>query len=255
MVLAIVLASVLSFAAIWLCTVIILFNLKRRAIRTAAEALSGEDVEHVLSLIERIGDCPSQGHIGVVRHPVPAEKSRIFILPRPDPAFPWGGLAIRVSKAAGRGGPPVNFQIEHDLPEGLPDDEVIRWLAVPRMLTGKGNRRQNVFAPDRYLKLSPPLREQLEKLYPEDPRALLSCLLTVTQSIEGVEPFNQLRCGLPPGWIQRPRFHKCPNCRRPLRLIVQVPGSLLSSRLAEGTFYFLGCPTHPAETVTDQDWG
>ena len=255
MVLAIILAFVLASVVVWLCTAIILFNLKRRAIQAAAKALSQEDFEKVVTLIERIGEFPSQGHIGVVRHPVPTESSQIIILPRSDPAFPWGGYAICVSEAVSRGRPPVNFQVENDLPGGPQRDGRVRWLAVPRLRTGKSRRLQNVFAPDRYLKLSPPLREHLEKFYPEDPKALLSFLLTVTHSIESVEPLDQLRCGLPPGWIQSPRFHKCRKCRRPLRLIVQVPGSLLSSRLAEGTFYFLGCPTHPAETITDQDWG
>jgi hypothetical protein len=120
---------------------------------------------------------------------------------------------------------------------------------------GQQNRVQNVFSLDRYIKLSPALRNKLNDLHPKNPKKLLAQILSVDRRYASLEPFDQLRCGLSAAWIQSPRFHKCPVCRRPMRLILQAPGALLGSRVAEGCFYFFGCPSHMDETITDVDWG
>lgn len=253
----IVLAAFLLVVAagfVWVAVQVARFNVKRAAVLSVRNSLVPDEVEQILSLIEQIGVVPAQGYLGVTLGNKGSDGSLTVQLPKFDQDFPWSGQTIRVSVAARAKEQPVTFQIERDS-EPTADRAPIRWLAVPRVSAGKTGRAQNVFAPERYLEVCPPLREHLERLYPPNPKSLLTSLLSANGSTESLEPFDQMRCGVSPGWIQSPRFHKCTECRRPLQLILQVPGSLIASRLAEGTFYLFGCPSHSTNLVSDDDWG
>lgn len=250
-----VILAIVLVGATWLAILIVRNHREWKKAKGVVDALSERELEKIRVLIEQIGTVPSKGYVGLVRASRETAGRLSVTLPDDLADFPWRGKVVEAVAAPGKS-EPVEFSI-HEPPaqRGADEQPVFRWLAIPVIRVGQKQRAQNVFALDRYVSLSTPLRETLNELHPENPKLLLSLILSADGQHHSSEPFDQLRCGLPAGWIQSPRFHKCPACRRPMRLILQVPGALLKSRVAEGCFYLFGCPSHPDQTVTDQDWG
>lgn len=251
-----IIALIVAAGFCWLAITIVKYNLELRAVRIVASALPSGQTDEIFRLIEAIGTVPSKGFVGVMRGAPEPNGELKLLLPEGMPEFPWGGMAMDIRAAPKRSELPAEFKIHgQSLEVGEIDVLPIHWIAIPTIEVGKKGRQQGVFSLDRYIRLSPALGRMLGEMYPRDPRALLTQILSVDGLTHSSEPFDQLRSGLAPAWVQTPRFHKCPECHRPMRLILQVPGTLLESRLAEGTFYHFGCPTHPTKTVTDVDWG
>lgn len=252
MIFAIVLAGVLG----WLAVVMIRHSRELKAVRAVASALSETEYEQILNMIEQIATAPCKGYIGLFRDLRERNRYLSVTLPQNLADFPWGGRTVEVVAAANKSEPAVKFNVhERSAHAESSDEPAVRWLAVPTIWVGQQKRAQSVFSLDRYIHLSPALRDKLNKLHPKNPKLLLAQLLSVERRYTSSEPFDQLRCGLSAAWIQSPRFHKCPVCRRPMRLILQAPGALLRSRVAEGCFYLFGCPSHADQTITDEDWG
>jgi len=252
----IIFAIVLAAGLTWLAIAIIRYTRELRAIRAVASTISKDELDQIFELIERIGTASCRGYIGIFGSAREPNGHLQVALPNDLADFPWAGNAVEVRAAAQRSMPPVEFNIHEPTAHAeTGDDPTIRWLAVPTILVGQQKRVQNVFSHERYMRLSPMLRDKLNKLYPKNPKLLLAQILSADGRHPSSEPFDQIRCGLSAAWIQSPRFHKCPVCRRPMRLVLQVPGALLRSRVAEGCFYLFGCPSHADQIITDEDWG
>jgi len=222
----------------------------------AVLSMPEETRQEIITLVERIGNAPSRGYIGLLDRQRTKGAELDLYLPLIEPDFPWSGSHIRVTLNDRKASDPVQFQVSN-LTAGREERsaEEVCWLAVPAIATGKKKRIESVYSLDRYMKLSPLLSAKLSELYPRDPTGFLSLLLSVDGSNDLREPSDSLRCGLPPAWIQSSRFHKCDLCKRPMRLILQVPSFLFDRNYHDnGAFYLFGCPSHPDQTVHDQDW-
>jgi hypothetical protein len=252
----IIFAILLAASLSWLAIVMIRHTRELKAVRAVASTLSKDELDQIFDLIERIGTASCRGCIGIFGNVCEPNGHLRVMLPNDLADFPWGGKAVEVRAAAKKSMPPVEFDIHEPTARAEAGDEpTIRWLAVPAISVGQQKRVQNVFSHERYIRLSPALGDKLNKLYPKDSKLLLAQILSVDGLHTSSEPFDQMRCGLSAAWIQAPRFHKCPVCRRPMRLVLQVPGALLRTRIAEGCFYLFGCPSHADQIVTDEDWG
>lgn len=250
-----ILGGVLAAGLTWLAVLIIRNHHEQQLAKAVIAALADAELEEIYGLIERIGTAPSKGYVGLVRGSPKSARRLTVVLPDGIEDFPWYGRIVQVVTASG-GRPPVEFRMHESAdPEETSDDAVYRWLAIPVITVGQKKRMQNVFSLNRYMGLSAALRDRLTQLHAANPELLLALLLSADGRCASFEPDTQMRCGLTPAWIQSPRFHKCPTCRRPMRMILQVPGLLLGARLAEGCFYLFGCSSHVDQTVTDEDWG
>lgn len=211
----------------------------------------------ILAQIESLRTGPSRGCTLISKSAVSANGAFGMIMPEGIPEFPWNGWRVSAhfidrNKAERR--VPVAFTLHEpgSLPEAefkittVPIDAQFFW---PPYRSTPGKRGGHIFAVARYLKFSPSLKVLAEQFYPSNPEALVEALLS-DRGILG----SPVRIGLAPEWIQGGRFHKCPQCRKAMRLVVQIEGNLINPRLADGNFYLFGCERHPHVTVTDEDW-
>jgi hypothetical protein len=210
----------------------------------------------LIALVESIGNAPSRGYIGLLeRQRIKSDQLTLF-LPTIQPDFPWSGSHIRITLNDRKTPDPIRFQMSNNTAEqGELSAENVTWLAIPAIAAEKKKRVTNVYSLERYMKLSPALSAKLSELYPSDPVGFLSTILSVDGDNDLREPPDTMRCGLPPAWIQTARFHKCDLCKRPMRLILQVPSYLFDRNFHDnGAFFLFGCPSHPERTIQDQDW-
>jgi hypothetical protein len=243
--------------AIWLGPIIVTEIKATRAAKAAVESLSENDKANLFQLIEGLGNAPSKGAIGLL---VPDDLEQIkvaFILPQSVPDYPWEGDLVTVSPAFDRNNwpwPPIKFEVSQPVaPSTLSRYRVTRFCAIPAHQTPKAKKASSVLSIDRMLKLSPQLLSEAKRLHAENPTLFLATLLSPNGKWRHGNGYDEVRIGLSPQYLQEYRHHKCPKCRRPMRLIVQIPGAMIHRRLAEGTAYLLGCPSHEDETVTDYD--
>jgi hypothetical protein len=121
---------------------------------------------------------------------------------------------------------------------------------VPRTRLKSGKLR-NLFSPKRYLSGTPELTRALREVCPAHPGELLCYLLCVGQESFEFEPIDQARVGTVPAWVQDAEWPTCPQCRRRMSVILQIPGTLLWPKPSpRGTFYWFGCKRHPERTET-----
>ncbi len=227
------------------------------AARVRALSSMPEETRHeIISLVESIGNAPGRGYIGLLERQRTKSEELTLRLPKIEPDFPWSDAHIRVTLNDRKALDPVRFQLSLDAAEQ--DDfsvENVTWLAIPAIAAGKKRRVTSVYSLERYMKLSPLLSAKLSELDPSDPTGTLSLILSVDGHDYLREPSDSMRCALPPAWIQTARFHKCDLCKRPMRLILQVPSFLFDRNYHDnGAFYLFGCPSHPERTIQDQDW-
>jgi hypothetical protein len=232
-------------AATAVAVVLVRFNRKRLGIARAAAAATAEQLEGVCRAVDACGTEPPNGYILARTNDVVDDGESVVHLPRLD-GFPWAGRSVAVSVAAD-----VQFRFVDDA-RGTTRllGRSYRAVAVPRRRTESGTSR-NVFTPSRYLKRSPELRRALETICPAYPAELLSYLLCAGRQSFEFEPIDQARIGATAAWVQDRERHACRVCRKRMKLIVQVPGTLAHrTAFRRATFYFLGCAQHPEETVT-----
>lgn len=231
-------------------------RIKHAAKVQAVLSMPEETRQEIIALVERIGNAPSRGYIGLLDRQRTKGAELNLYLPLIEPDFPWSGAHVQVTLNDRKASDPVRFQVSNlTADQEEPSPEKVSWLAVPAIATGKKKRIVSVYSLERYMKLSPLLSAKLSELYPSDPTGFLSLILSVDGHNHLMEPPDSLRCGLSPAWIQSSRFHKCNLCKRPMRLVLQVPSFLFDRNYHDnGAFYLLGCPSHPDQTIQDQDW-
>ena len=223
-------------------------------LRTSArvsKAIAGLAEGDALSLIHQLGRLGNEEPRGCILMRSPdavATGEFVALLPGDIPDFPWSGKRI-IAEYVGRASEcPVSLRIDD------PRDGELARLLNPEIfrppLCGPGPRKgRHVYSAASYIKMSRDLEARLTALCPEAPLQLLEKMLRN----HGIGE-DSIRVGLSPVWVQGWRSHKCRECSRPLRLIVQLPGAAIDSHVAEGVFYLFGCTRHPEITATDQDW-
>lgn len=217
---------------------------------SAAAGISPEDALSIFTSISNAGNALAKGCIGI--YPTGPIQAQGIELTLPDgiPDFPWSGQMVSARLAGFDRDLPVAFDLKPNL---KPSTSLMPATAFfwPPYFIRSGKAGQHVFSVAHYLKLLPDLAQRLEGLCEGRSAEVLETIF----SRHGIELGDRgVRIGLAPVWIQSGRFHKCERCGRPMRLIVQFPGSLIDKKLAEGNFYLFGCSSHPDFVRPDQDW-
>jgi hypothetical protein len=179
-----------------------------------------------------------------------------LVLPKDIPDFPWCGRRVSARFVGwDKKRKPAPFELnllaDRILDQSSQDYTLLgnAEFFYPPFRSAPGKRGSHVQSVARYLQLSPELKALTAELYPPNPVALLDAALSAKGILN-----SPIRIGLSPDWVQSGRFHKCPTCRRAMRLVVQLDGYLVHPRLSDGRMYLFGCERHPRETKIDEDW-
>ena len=238
----------------WLALIIFQERSKQSAAKAAAASLSERERSEIISFIEGLGRVQSRGFVGLLARGRDRSEELVLTLPSVLSDFPWCGQTLHISANDKKCPEPVAYRLEKPS-ETSHEGEDVYWMAVPAIERGAKGRVESIYSNERYLKGSAELRERLEAFETAQAVDILSYLLSVDGEIAAREPFDSLRCGLPPSWIQSGRFHKCELCKQPMRLILQTPSFLFSRQFHDnGALYLFGCPSHPEQLKQDQDW-
>lgn len=210
--------------------------------------LREEDAFALIDEVSRLGNEKPKGCI-LMRDPsaIPTGKF-VAVMPHGIPDFPWSGKRITAEYLGRAKESPVSFTLADYCDEGSQQSGHLGIFRPPIVRSGP-KKAQHVFSAASYLKMSPVLETKLAALCPEAPLQLLKVVLHK----RGIGD-DAIRVGLNPTWVQGWRSHKCRECGKPLRLIIQLPGQAIDRKVAEGVFYLFGCTRHPEFTVTEQDW-
>lgn len=221
--------------------VTIRFNLKRRKVGSSLSQATSEQIGRVVDLVESIGTEPPVGGILIPTNDE-ADLGAVINIPEGISEFPWSGKSVSM-----KFDPDLSFDItDREAGESRLCGQRYKFMPIPRIQTKSGKAR-NVFDPARYMKLQPELEEALTEICPDHPTEALSAILCDGQ-IE-FEPIDQPRIGTSASWVQSPEWQSCDNCKKPMKLIVQLPGPCTGKKeLREGTIYLFGCASHPDET-------
>jgi hypothetical protein len=243
--LAIVLVSVAAVAALVLAVSVVRSNIQWRYITRCVATAAPEQLERIYALIEATGTADSDGYFLGRTSETCAENRCVIPIPLEIANFPWAGLTVEATVPD-----EVRFQfVEGGVAHPSVAGQRFRPVRVPRHRSKKSGKWRNTFSPKRYIADSSELDETLRVVCPKFPIELLSYL--VCGSL-GFESIDQLRIGTNAAWVQGPEEPTCGECKKRMRLILQLPGALLSDKSypREGTFYFFGCVRHPTQTST-----
>jgi hypothetical protein len=241
----IIVATVVASLLVVLAVVLIRFNLKRVHIRRRAAKATDAQLEAIYSLVEAIGTEPPRGCVLARTNRVAPDTFGIISFPDVLAEFPWKGRAVSVSSDLQQ-----PFRFTHSpLAATQLVGRVFRPMQVPRR-RGRSGQVKSVLSPNRYISGNEALDAALRQVCPEYPAELLSYLLSAGADTFEFEPIDQARIGGSAAWVQDPELQKCDECGQTMALILQLPGSLLSSRGSRGTFYWFGCRQHLDATKT-----
>lgn len=240
-------ALLVGAAVVALAIVLVRFNLKRRHVARCAASATPDQLERIYTLVEQTGAATSNGCVLARTNGSTGEKRCLVPLPRDLPEFPWAGKVIEATVPTG-----VEFRfVDAIAAEPTIRGCVYRPLRVPRHPTKNSAKARNTFAPERYLASSAELRTALRAVCPAYPAELLAYLLCAGRESFEFEPVDQARIGTSPAWVQDPDNPVCPECRKRMHLVLQLPGTLLGDKaVRRGTFYLFGCVTHPHRTAS-----
>jgi hypothetical protein len=228
-----------------LAVVLVGFNRKRVHIIRAASGATDDQLEEIYKQVEASDSQVSKGWVLARTNAVVEDESCIVRVPD-LPDFPWSGKSIRIEADKS-----VQFRLnEEKAPHTQLLGRIYTPVAVPRIQLKSGKAR-NRFDPKQYLKSNAALRDKLATVCPEYPTELLSYLLCAGHQSFEFEPIDQARIGTSAAWVQDPEFQSCGQCKKRLRLILQLPGTLVHKKAFHaGTFYLFGCASHPDQTAT-----
>jgi hypothetical protein len=240
LVLLLPLAIVLFLIAIMtLATNLSRFNRKRLYIIRCAVASTPEQLERIYTCIETFGASSPGGYV-LARGNAETDETRCLVpMPEDFPGFPWSGKVIEVTSSKQVKFHFVDAQVSTPTLLG----RAYRLVPVPR------RKRGNIFSPKRLIQNIPALHSALSAICPTYPEDLLSYLLCVGISSFEFDPIHQALIGVAPAWIQDPEKPHCDQCGKHMRLILQLPGTVIhKDHFQNCTFYLFGCPDHPQQT-------
>jgi len=224
----------------WIAVVLIKFNKKRIYIIRCFEKASSHQLDEIYELVEQCGEEKPNGCI-LARTNKRADDSVGFIrIPKLND-FPWSGRLITINTHDDVQFSFTTGDIEHIQLNG----DIYCAVKVPRKKTTSGNYR-NDYMPGKYIAKNAALKEKLRNLCDAHPEDLLAYLLASGADSFEFDSINQARIGTSASWLQNPEYQYCDDCRRRMDLVVQLPGTLVSTKgYNEGTFFWFGCKKHP----------
>lgn len=237
----------ISAAILAVAVVVVRFNRKRLYVCRCAEAATPEQLERIYTLVEQTGTVGANGYV-LARTNLTTSETRCLVPIPKDPAeFPWGGKVIEATVAT-----EVKFQfVDSAVAAPCLLGHVYRLVQVPRRKIKNSAKERNTFSPGRLAAGSIELSEALGVVCPKYPLELLSYLLCVGRASFEFEPIDQGRIGTSPAWVQDPEHQTCEECNKRMHLVLQLPGTVLSTKaFHRGTFYLFGCLIHPHRTKT-----
>jgi hypothetical protein len=240
-----IIGGIIAAIVIVLGAAIIRFNLKRLYIIRCAKAATDQQLEAIYTQIESLGtETPSCAALARTNRRSGCDADWTLAVP----AFVQPGAGQSISMLTT---PEVEFSFTSVSPsEAVLRGSIYRILPIPRLRTKTGKVR-NQFSPQRCVAGSAQLSSALTELCPKYPIDFLSYLLTPGAETFEFDPMNQARFGGNPSWVQDPELPECKDCRKRMRLVLQLPGTLLPGKpLPRGTFFFFACLGHPKNTKT-----
>lgn len=227
--------------------VVILFaaNARRILVTRAAAAASAEQLQRVYAAVEGEAGKAKQACL-LCRSNLTADDGVMHVaIPSVLQSFPWAGKTVMVT---------VGETVALDFTEvGQPSTHLAgktyQPVCVPCRQAPTGAFR-NCFSPGRFLADNEVLQQALTDICQRYPRQLLAYLLCIGTENVHYEAVDQARLGGEAAWMRTPNETAlCPHCAQPLRLILQLPGSVLGdARHHEATLYWLGCGEHEDHT-------
>jgi hypothetical protein len=215
------------------------FNRKRRYIIRCAAASTPEQLGRIYTCIETFCASSLGGYV-LTRENAETDETRCLVpMPEDFSGFPWSGKVIEVTSSKQVEFHFVDAQVSTPTLLG----RAYRIVPVPR------HKGRNIFSPKRLIQNIPALHPALSAVCPTYPEDLLSYLLCVGRESFEFEPNDQARIGLAPAWMQYPEKPHCDQCGKHMRLILQLPGTVIhKDHFQNCTFYLFGCPDHPQQT-------
>jgi len=240
-----VVALVAGAAVAALAVVLVRFNLKRRHVLGCAATATAEQLERIYVLVEQQGSVPASGYVLARTNRRTSETRCLVPVPAEIRELPWAGRVIEATVSNG-----VDFRfVTSTASEPTLLGCVYRPVRVPRHRTNSSGKERNTFAPERYVASSAELLTALTVMCPRYPTELLSYLLCVGRESFEFEPMDQARIGTSPAWVQSAEHQTCDECHQRMQLVLQLPGTVISSKsFHRGTFYLFGCAKHPEQT-------
>lgn len=226
------LAITAGWLAIKLIVSIIAFNRFRQIIIKAAQQIPHDKLLHIYELVEACGTEPHNGYILGKTNVTGAAGRNEIRIPDDITDFPWAGRSFEIHL-----GDEVSFNFT-DRPAG--ESKLVAKILAHKDSTEKtkSGKLRNDFMPRIYLSKKPELRSALEEQCPGYSEELLSYLLCAGRESHEFDPIDQVRIGTSVLWVQLPEYRKCPDCRKTMILILQLPGILIQKKpLGDGTIY------------------
>ena len=232
----------------WLLPKFILFLVREirlhRAIKEAI-ALAGDD--RLLELLNTISALGNSEPRGCLLHRTLSDNETgtyIVRLPEGIPSFPWSGQVVKASCKDLSADDPVEFSF---LDDARAEDTLMPKVFWPPRVSTPGQKAKHIHSPSRLLKLSPEVKQFAENAFPRDPVRFLESVFREFGLLD-----YSVRIGLHPEWVQGYRSVRCTECSAPLRLILQIPGCEIHTKLGAFVFYHFGCERHPH--ITQSAW-
>jgi hypothetical protein len=226
--------------------VIVRFNIKRRYIERQSAAASEHALADVYETVEKSSPVPSVACVLSRTNQAASDSQNVIAIPAWLPSFPWAGKEVCIS---------IDDDVNVVVQSGSDNESRLkgrryRALKVPRVVTRSGKHR-NVYSPKRYFKLEPSLEQALKVICVKYPAEVLSYLLCPGLNSFEFEPIFQVRIGGSPAWVQVPEFTYCSICRKRMKFVLQVPGTMVGpSKFHEAVVFMFGCVTHPDQYDT-----
>ena len=233
---------VLGAFLILMAALLVPYNLKRRHIIGCARSASDAQLEAIYSWLDR--NVPQPPACVVLARINRRANDDRWLIPIPSLVTPWGGRVISANIDGD-----VSFTlVESNVVEPQLRGKIFRLVPMPPTTDEDW---QDVGTPlVRFTKEHPQLQSALEGICPKHPAELLQYLLGAGAETFELDPMNQVQLGGSPAWVQDEEFPLCRECQRPMKLILQVPGTMLRKAMPRGTFFFFGCVEHPEQTRT-----
>jgi hypothetical protein len=247
--LSIVSLGVLAPVFFWLLPKFIIFVFREiRLHRAIDKALDGAGDDCLFELLEIISALGNKEPLGCMLHEVSRDtEAGSYTIKLPDglPDFPWSGQIVRAEFRKLDTENPVAFCFVED---GNIDGVLAPRVYWPPRIGTTGSKARHVQSPAHILKLSSEVSDFAKSAFPSDPKQFLEGVFRRFGLLE-----YGVRIGLPPVWVQNFRPQRCPDCSRPMRLIIQMPGYEIHKSAGDFVFYLFGCSRHPEKTRSDWD--
>lgn len=241
--------GILALSAGAVALVIAILRARRKClfIVRCAAAATPTQLDQIYTLVERSGTVAANGYVLAITLLRCEETRSLVPIPKDLPDVPGAGQVIEVT---------IDEQVRVRFVEAYVAaptllGQVYRPVEVPRHHTRNASKSRNSFAPEHHVARSLEQLAKLQVLCACYTVELLSYLLSAGRVSQEFEPIDQVRIGSSPAWAQDPQPQSCDACWQRMRLVLQIPGTVISrTAFHRATFYLFGCASHPDQKKT-----